>query len=257
MEKSICSKPDCSGTLKRRGLCTKHYLEALETGELPRQQKKPNVPGDGSCSVPDCPRTSTKKGLCNSHYIRQQRHGDVNALKKIAIHESPEAKAEAERASSRRDYEKNKDAYKARADKWRKDNPERYAEYVTARLIDADLQAAARERTKKWSAENADRKRASDAKFKTENPHKVTAYKAKRRAAVLKACPAWLTDEHKEQIVSIYAEARRLTELTGTPHEVDHEVPLQGKTVSGLHVPWNLRVLPKQVNNRRPRVWIP
>lgn len=67
--------------------------------------------------------------------------------------------------------------------------------------------------------------------------------------------PKWLTAEHKAAIKAIYREAVRTEQETGIKHEVDHIVPLQGKTVSGLHVPWNLRVLPAIVNNRRPRVW--
>lgn len=44
-------------------------------------------------------------------------------------------------------------------------------------------------------------------------------------------------------IRAIYAEARRLTAETGTPHHVDHEIPLQGEFVTGLHVETNLRVM--------------
>ncbi len=69
------------------------------------------------------------------------------------------------------------------------------------------------------------------------------------------ATPPWLTEAHWIQIKEIYAEAERLTKDTGIRHEVDHIVPLSGKTVSGLHVPWNLRAIPAEENNRRPRVW--
>lgn len=74
---------------------------------------------------------------------------------------------------------------------------------------------------------------------------------AERDAQKLRAMPPWLTDAHKAEIEAIYAEAVRLTRETGIPHEVDHIVPLKGRhprtgehIVCGLHVPWNLRVVP-------------
>ena len=67
--------------------------------------------------------------------------------------------------------------------------------------------------------------------------------------------PPWLTQDQVLEIRAIYAEAKRLSDETGVPHDVDHIVPLAGKIVSGLHVPWNLRAIPKIENNRRPRIY--
>ena len=57
--------------------------------------------------------------------------------------------------------------------------------------------------------------------------------------------PAWVD---VDDIRPFYEASKRLTEETGIIHEVDHIVPLNGKYVSGLHVPWNLRVVTKTEN---------
>jgi hypothetical protein len=74
----------------------------------------------------------------------------------------------------------------------------------------------------------------------------VTA-QIKRRHRV----PKWLTKEDFRDIRAFYAMSRHLTEITKIVWEVDHIVPLQGKTVSGLHVPSNLQVVPKDVNRTK------
>jgi len=81
-------------------------------------------------------------------------------------------------------------------------------------------------------------------KWRRKNKHKTNAIEAKRRAAKLNATPGWLSKEHLKEIDEVYAEAIRLSEETGIKHHVDHIIPLQGETVSGLHVPWNLRAIP-------------
>lgn len=70
----------------------------------------------------------------------------------------------------------------------------------------------------------------------------------KRRASLLNRTPPWAD---LEAMRAIYAEAQRRTRETGIPHHVDHEIPLQGERVSGLHVANNLQILPGSENSRK------
>ena len=63
--------------------------------------------------------------------------------------------------------------------------------------------------------------------------------------------PPWLTKDHETLIAQFYEEARRLSDLSGVNVQVDHIVPLQGETVSGLHVPWNLILITQSENARK------
>lgn len=76
---------------------------------------------------------------------------------------------------------------------------------------------------------------------------------AKRRAQSIQATPKWAD---LKAIDAIYAEAARQTEETGIQHEVDHIVPLQGKTVCGLHVGWNLQILTQKANRSKSNKWL-
>lgn len=62
------------------------------------------------------------------------------------------------------------------------------------------------------------------------------------------ATPKWLTKEQKQQIVDTYELMRDCRTITGEDYHVDHIVPLRGENICGLHVPWNLQVLPADVN---------
>lgn len=66
-------------------------------------------------------------------------------------------------------------------------------------------------------------------------------HKSKRRASKLQRMPKWADSK---AIRAIYDEAKRITLRTGIEHHVDHDIPLNGRLVSGLHVSDNLQILP-------------
>lgn len=84
------------------------------------------------------------------------------------------------------------------------------------------------------------------------NPAVKAAQRKERKMAEAQRLPPWAkTPEQRKAITAIYTQMRIATDLTGIPHEVDHVYPLRGRTVSGLHVAENLRVVPAAVNLRK------
>ena len=105
----------------------------------------------------------------------------------------------------------------------------------------------------KWYAANRKKGIAYVTAYGKRNPGKINAICAKRHAAKLQRTPPWLTKEQLNEIKEFYLLVKELQWLSDhtDPLEVDHIVPLQGKNVSGLHVPWNLQILPRSVNTRK------
>lgn len=89
------------------------------------------------------------------------------------------------------------------------------------------------------------------ALWRAQNRHKQAVYSSKKRSELLLRTPKWLTDQALEKIEEYYYTAHMLGMHTGEHYHVDHIVPLRGKLVSGLHVPWNLQLLTKADNQRK------
>lgn len=94
---------------------------------------------------------------------------------------------------------------------------------------------------------------ARKLRYKNDSEYRarIVARESAKRAARKLAAPSWLTDRHLGEIDSVYAEAARLSEETGIAHQVDHIVPIKGKNVCGLHVPWNLQILTQSENAKK------
>ncbi len=101
-------------------------------------------------------------------------------------------------------------------------------------------------RTASWCAENSARSAEIKRQWRARNPdadrehyerNKERSYA--QRDAYRRRCkvsmPKWVV---RAEILAIYKEAKR------TGMSVDHIVPLHNPSVCGLHVPWNLQLLP-------------
>jgi len=97
----------------------------------------------------------------------------------------------------------------------------------------------------------AEKKRAYRKVWDQANPEVKKIHVNVRRRRHRQATPKWLSPEQRAQIRALYQAAAALTKGTGAPHEVDHVVPLAGDNVCGLHVPWNLQVVPMPLNRRK------
>ncbi len=99
-----------------------------------------------------------------------------------------------------------------------------------------------------WTARNRGARNAKNRALRAANPAKVAAERARRHAAKLRATPGWLNQAHHAEIDGIYHFAQVMTLITREQYHVDHEVPLRGRDVRGLHVPWNLAAIPASKN---------
>lgn len=100
---------------------------------------------------------------------------------------------------------------------------------------------------KNWADLNPVKAQASSKKWKQSNPDKVAENASRRRAAQDARMPSWLTASDHLEFESVYKYCASLRAI-GLDYHVDHIAPLRGKSVSGLHVPWNLQVIPAVEN---------
>jgi hypothetical protein len=91
--------------------------------------------------------------------------------------------------------------------------------------------------------------------WQAENRGLVNAAQAKTQAKRSKRKPKWIKDVFEEEIKVWYKRAKTIEKFTGEKWEVDHIVPMNGKNVSGLHVPWNMQLLSKKDNRDKRNKW--
>ena len=175
--------------------------------------KHPELDGfrlvSGACVT--CAKNSLNANRAkNKERTAAQRHKDY---KKLIQNET---NVEKKKLRGKAYYEKTKESLYVKTRMWRLQNPEKNSVYAT------------RNRQKHPDAKNADT--------------------AKRRADKLQRTPWWLSKDELWLIREAYALAKQRTKMFGFTWHVDHVIPLRGQNVSGLHVPWNLQVIPARAN---------
>ena len=201
-----------------------------------------------------CRRCLVLKPLTDFHALKARSDGRKSYCKECV------------KAESAARYANGSERIKAANAAWRDKNPERmdalrlaWAANNRDRLKETSAawykaQVAAGRDMSAWRKANPGKHSAIKSTWRKKNRGLVNASTAARFARKLQATPKWAD---ANEIRKFYETAALLTKNTGVRHEVDHIVPLRGKTVSGLHVPANLRVITKVENMKKGNTYWP
>lgn len=133
------------------------------------------------------------------------------------------ANPERTRGYARKWAEDNRTHVTAVSTKWRKDNYLYYNEWMCS-----------------WSRRNEEKVKG----YRRKQQGALSERQRRRELAKVKAVPPWLTKIHVVQMQEFYRQRP-------ANYTVDHILPIQGKQVCGLHVPWNLQYLTQPDNSRK------
>ena len=93
-------------------------------------------------------------------------------------------------------------------------------------------------------------------------PPKHSDKAQRKRRTVVSKCTRYIINKLnlKESMRQIELKRIHLELTTGDRYDIDHIYPICGFNYTGLHVPWNLEILPKLENSRKynknPEEWV-
>lgn len=164
---------------------------------------------------------------------------------------------ECSRMDSLKQKRANPEYHRARRRQWYIKNRSRCLEYAkkyneknrSHRLAyGAEWRNENREHLRKYDEENRVRRKDYHREYKKQNPEKVIAQRAKRRAAEINRSLRNQEELTNFCVLEAARQAKDMEDIFGIPFHVDHMIPLQGDSVSGLHVCYNLQVIPASLN---------
>ena len=169
------------------------------------------------------PKVGNRCKSCSKEYLKQWRLSNIDKWRKQTKHQ----------------YLKQQDTMKERTKKYRELNPDK-----------------CKEAQKKWSIENREHINSKKRERYKTNPkfrESIKTSNNSRHKRLRESMPNWVD---KMEIKSFFVKAQEMTDKTGLLHHVDHIIPLRGKNVSGLTVPWNLQVIPESINCRKSNILV-
>ena len=233
------------------------------------------------------PKTDFYKMKASKDGLTARCKDCINAVQKAAYAANPDvfkdrqkrrrqANPELVRKKDREHYAANADRKRSDHKRYRTKNPEKkadndrrsYEKHRVKRLARCSLYYGDHKdqcllSNKSWRSANKERQQAYSRVYRTEAGDRIRAarrwhyvqrksvYVAQARRRELdkiRATPPWAD---LKAIEAVYAERERISVKTGIVHHVDHIITLRGENVCGLHVHYNLQVIPAVENLRK------
>lgn len=195
-------------------------------------------------------RKASKDGLmyickkCSSDMSKRWINKEGNREKQKEYSKSYESQNSNKLKLSRKLYrDNNKDRVEQSQKKFHENNPNAKKNANNKYL--SNNQERRKKSIKDYYYKNKEKIAVRVKKYQKENPDKILANTRKYQTKKLKACPPW---SELDKIKVLYEKCKWLESLIGLKYHVDHIIPLQGKSVSGLHVWDNLQILEATLN---------
>lgn len=183
----------------------------------------------------------------------RQSHEENREAELERLRRRYEANREAYRERQRQYYIENRDRVRESVRQWREANPEKVRE-LKRQYAKANREKV-RENSRRYRESNPEKVRERNRQWSEANPAKLAAYAGARRAQMTQSTPRWA----ESKLIEVwYALARVMSETSGgEQYQVDHIVPLKGKTVCGLHVQDNFQIITARENASKGNRFLP